>query len=269
MIITERFVMLNFPKTGSSFAREVVKQAHFHHPPSLRQRIAWRMGAPQRMLKDVLMKPNLFNAVHAAKAKEVAHGAYCQVPDEHRNKTIVTVVREPMARIISLYEFRAWAKDPRLDTVAVRASLPHFPEISFAEYFHLHMGLAYEASAPSGMRTRVGPLTLQFIRMYARDPMNTVLALHDGMDLRLEWRHHFPRIAFLRTERLNMELRRFLRREGYSAASLRFMSEKQRVNRSGRSQALYFTAEMAKEVRRRERFFFQLFPDYLSAHDHD
>ena len=66
-----------------------------------------------------------------------------------------------------------------------------------------------------------------------------------------------------------MELRRFLRREGYSAASLRFMSEKQRVNRSGRSQALYFTAEMAKEVRRRERFFFQLFPDYLSAHDHD
>jgi len=32
MIITERFVMLNFPKTGSSFARQVVKQAHFHHP---------------------------------------------------------------------------------------------------------------------------------------------------------------------------------------------------------------------------------------------
>lgn len=28
MIITERFVMLNFPKTGSSFARAIIKEAH-------------------------------------------------------------------------------------------------------------------------------------------------------------------------------------------------------------------------------------------------
>jgi hypothetical protein len=267
MIITERFVMLNVPKTGSSFARQVVKQAHFHHPPSLRQRIGWRLGAPPRMLKDVLMKPNLFNAEHAAAAKEVAHGAYCQIPEAHRNKAIVAVVREPMARIVSLYEFRAWAKSPRIDERRLHEAFPRFPDLSFAEYFDLHMGLGYEAAAPSGMRTRVGPTTLQFIRMFAHDPLRTALALHDGMDLRREWHEHFPRITFLRTERLNHGLRRFLLDHGYTRASLRFMDEKERVNPTGRSQAHYFTPEMANEVRHRERFFYQIFPDYLRAFD--
>ncbi|MFZ1694489.1 MAG: hypothetical protein WAT74_14935 [Flavobacteriales bacterium] len=266
MIITERFVMLNFPKTGSSFARQVVKQAHFHHPPSLRQRIGWRLGAPQRMLKDVLVKPNLFNAEQAARAKEVAHGAYSQIPVEHRNKTIVTVVREPMARLVSLYEFKAWAK--ALSGIdAVHAAFPQFPELSFAEYFDLQMGAAYQASIPPGMRTEVGPLTLQFIRMFAHDPLRTALALHDGLDLRREWRAHFPRIHFLRNEHLNAQLRSFLLGQGYTRESLRFIDQKERVNRTDRSQARYFTPAMMQEVRHRERFFYQLFPDYLRAFD--
>ncbi|HRD52493.1 MAG TPA: hypothetical protein PKY96_07585, partial [Flavobacteriales bacterium] len=139
--------------------------------------------------------------------------------------------------------------------------------LSFAEYFDLHMGVGYQASVPPGMRSEVGPLTVQFIRMFAYDPVRTALALHEGMDLRREWRVHFPRIQFLRTERLNEQLRAFLLGQGYTRESLRFINQKERVNRTDRSQARYFTPEMMQEVRHRERFFYQLFPDYLRAFD--
>lgn len=267
MIITERFVMLNFPKTGSSFARQVIKQAHFHHPPRLRQRLAWRLGAPQRMLKDVLMTPVHFNPVYNERARPVAHGAWSQIPEGHRHKAILTVVREPMARLVSLYEFRAWVDDPRPGPDEVRALYPHFPGLSFEEYFHLQYGAGYEAAAPPGMRITTGPLTLQFIRMYARDPLRTALALHDGIDLRRCWREHFPRITFLRTERLTEQLPRWLMDQGYTRASLGFVRSKDHVNRTGRSRQHYFTPEMAEELRYRERFFYQIFPDYLRAFD--
>lgn len=265
MIITERFVMLNLPRSGSSFARQVIKQAHWHHPPSLSQRIAARLGAPPRMLKDLLMKPIHFNPAYNERAKEVAHGAYNQIPEEHRRKAIVTVLREPLSRLVSLYEFRAWAKDPRPSESMVRALHPRFPDLTFEEWYRLGMGPGYSAAAPPGMRTDAGPLTLQFIRMYARDPLRTALALHDGLDLRREYRDHFPRITYLRSERLTVDLPRFLLRHGYSRASLRFVQHKQRENRTGRTQQRYFTPAMAAEIRHRERFFYQLFPDYLPA----
>lgn len=265
MIITERFVMLNFPRTGSSFARQVIKQAHWHHPPSLQQRVAARLGAPPRMLKDVLMKPFHFNPEYNERASAVAHGAYHQIPEEHRGKAIVTVLREPLSRLISLYEFKAWVQDPRPSESQVRAMHPHFPELTFEEWYRVGMGPGYAAAAPTGMRAEVGPLTLQFIRMFSRDPMRTALALHDGLDLRREYRDHFPRIHYLRTERLTVDLPRFLISQGYSRASLRFVGHKQRENRTGRSQQRYFTPAMAAEIRHRERFFYQLFPDYLTA----
>ena len=115
--------------------------------------------------------------------------------------------------------------------------------------------------------TTVGPLTLQFIRMYARDPLRTALALHDGIDLRRCWREHFPRITFLRTERLTEQLPRWLMDQGYSRRSLGFVHAKERVNRTGRSRQRYFTPALANELRQRERLFYQVFPDYLRAFD--
>jgi hypothetical protein len=264
MLITERFVMINFPKTGSSFAREAIRQCHWH-TPTLRQRIGWRLGRPQRMLKDLLMKPYHFNKAFEERARPVAHGGVCQIPAEHRGKPIVTVVREPLARLVSLYEFRAWAQDPRPSLEEVKAAFPAFPDLSFADYFRMHLGIGYASAAPPGMRATVGPLTLHFIRLFAHDPLRTALALEDGMDLRRVYDQHFPRITFLRTERLNEELYRYLRGMGYPDRAVAFIRRKGKVNATGRSQERYFTPAMLEEYRWRERFFYQLFPDYLKA----
>lgn len=264
MLITDRFVMINFPKTGSNFAREAIRQAHWH-PPDLAERISRRIRRPERLFKDLLMKPIHFNAAYNAIAVPRAHGQVQQIPEEHRKKLIMSVSREPVSRMISLYEFRAWEKEVRPSVEAVKAVFPHFPDLTFNDYFQFQMGLAYQSAMPVGMRTIVGPLTLHFIRFYAHDPLRTALSLRDDTDLRKEWSDHFPQVRFLHTDNLNEELKAFLISMGYSRKSVEFIREKGKVNTSPRTQRSYFTGPMIEEMRWRERLFYQVFPEYLSA----
>lgn len=264
MLITDRFVMINFPKTGSSFAREVIRKVH-RHPGSRLQRIAYRLGKARPSCEELLMRQVHFNPDYTANDRVGAHGAYCQIPEQHRNKAIMSVMREPASRFVSLYEFRGWTRIIRPSLEEIKAELPNFPDLDFAEFFHLYFHITHGKALPPGMRTEIGPLTLQFIRFFARDPLTTMLALHDGTDLRADWDLHFPRVRFLHTETLNDELRAYMRSMGWPASALEFIGHKEKVNVTTRSRTNYLTDAMLDEIAWRERFFYQIFPEYLPA----
>lgn len=239
MIITDRFVMLNFPKTGSSFARTVIKQLH-------------QVGKLQRLLgrkpgyEELLMLPYRYKP--SRKQYPSQHAVWCQIPEQHRSKPVMSILRDPMERLVSAFEFRHWERHPSMDLDRLKERFPHYPEISFAEFLQMTYEIQLPRSLPDGMRTMVGPLTAQYIRFFARDPMRTMLSLHDGMDLAAEREQHFAPVHFLHMEDLRQELRAFLLSMGYAESKLRFIEQHERVNTTSRNQASYFTPALSEHV---------------------
>ncbi|MCC6841429.1 MAG: hypothetical protein IT230_14815 [Flavobacteriales bacterium] len=266
MLITDKFVMLNFPKTGTAFARDALK--HLHRPGGLRSRLeAIRVLRPA--LQELLMKPFFFTQEHAGSIDRdrSEHGVFIQVPEQHRHKPVVTVVRDPLERLVSLFEFRSWAKYPMPDREQATTWFPQFPDLSFSEFFQLNQVLALPNIQPTGMQVEVGPLTTQFIRFYARDPRKTILSLREDTDLRKDYDLHFPKIRFIHTENLNRELHSLLLEFGYPKKKIAFILEKEKMNTSKRTRATYLTPELIAQLHHSERFFYQLFPEYLHPAD--
>ncbi len=253
--------MLNFPKTGSAFARDAIKR--LHRSTGLRAALE-RRGLMRSSLQELLMKPYFFTDTQGETIPSNSeHGVYFQVPLEHRGKPVVTVMRDPAKRLVSAYEFRSWAKHPVPNLEQAVHWFPAFPEISFEEFFRMNRELTLPYIQPEGMQVQVGPLTTQFIRMYAHDPVKTMLALRGDTDLRTAYDQHFPKIHFLHTENLNQELHDLLLQFGYPSNKIAFILEKQKMNTTSRSRNTYLTPEMTSRLQHSERFFYQLFPEYL------
>lgn len=264
MLITNKFVMLNFPKTGSTFARRALNQVH--QPGRIRRILEdYKVLAPA--VEEQLMMPYFFTEIHRQATGDASsqHGVYSQIPAAHKNKVVATVIRDPFKRLVSLYEFRSWAKHPIPDSVQVKKWFPNFPDLSFNEHFSYTQEHTLPYVLPEGMQVEVGSLTAQFIRFYAHDPLKTMLALREDTDLRRDYDLHFPKIHFLHTENLNQDLHDFLLELGYPATRIAFILSKKKVNTTTRSKPSYFTQELFDEFQRKERFFFQLFPEYLRA----
>lgn len=262
MLITRKFVMLNFPKTGSAFARDTLKR--LHQGNRVRRGLE-RFGLARPRLQEELMMPYYFNPVQQAANGRLnsEHGTYQQIPKEHRHKPVFTVVRDPLRRLVSLYEFRSWVQHPFPSTDRLKQWFPHFPDLSFDEYCKMNQELALPFAQPEGMQVAIGPLTTQFIRFYARDPLKTILSLREDTDLRRDQDLHFPQIRFLHTEHLNQELHDLLLEHGYGRDKLAFILDKPKMNTTKRSRTNYLTPDLVARLHHSERFFYQLFPEYL------
>lgn len=264
MLITDQFVMINFPKTGSAFSRDALKR--IHKTGNLRRALE-RRGFAKPALRELLMVPFYFTKEQesANGRPDSEHGCVTQVPADHRGKAIVSVMRDPVSRLVSLYEFRSWAKHPFPGKQQLTEWFPKFPNLSFEEFYRYIHELSLSFAQPPGLQTEVGPLTTQFIRFYARDPLKTILSLREDTDLRKDYDLHFPKVHFLHTENLNRELHSLLLEFGYPKEKIAFILEKEKMNTSERTRAAYLTPELIARLHRSERFFYQLFPEYLQA----
>jgi hypothetical protein len=265
MLTTDQFVMINFPKTGSTFARTALLRAHQRGRIG---RVLERFGVLRPEVQEHWMVPFFFTSTQEAAAGKVAqHGTFHQIPAAHRLKPVFTVVRDPVQRVISAYEFRSWERNPFPDVARIKAEFPSFPDLSFENFLRMGRTFNRRYAQPEGMQVEIGGLTTQFIRFYARDPLKTILALREDTDWTKEYDRHFPEIRFLHTERLNRELYDFLLEMGYPKERIAFILEMGKINRSKRTRSNYCTAEQIARIQHDERFFYQLFPEYLQP-DH-
>ncbi|MEO5344741.1 MAG: hypothetical protein H7842_15775, partial [Gammaproteobacteria bacterium SHHR-1] len=95
MIITDEFVMLNMPKTGSSFARHAIREIYSN-------------CNPKRPCQELLVHQIDRQFAHKSPGQ---HGTRRQIPAAHRHKPIVTIRRQPEQRYLSGYLFRHWARE--------------------------------------------------------------------------------------------------------------------------------------------------------------
>jgi hypothetical protein len=225
MLITSRFVVLNFPKTGSSFVREVLKTIH--------RRRRWRWGA-DRFLKE-LMLPRAFETDKSNPlgigSRLDQHGTLRQTPERYRRLPVVSVARNPYARLLSMFEFKWWQTHPPLPREELQTFLPHFPDLSLDDFVTMSERIAARAVGGENP-ARLGRQTVQFVRFYFKDPQTVLSKISDDYVESGAFRADMGEVTFLRQHDLNHDLADYLQRHGYSAAEADLCRTYPRVNRT-------------------------------------
>jgi hypothetical protein len=263
MVITDQFVVLNMPKTGSTFVRDVLRRVYRKQVGQSRwHRILRRLGLRKRPLFEELMLPN--DLLRGREPYRSQHGTYRQIPLEHRGKAILTVIRHPCDRLVSMYEFRDWARNP-VDNTAARAMFPSFPDLSFPEFVRFLDGFRLPRRLPDGkLNADIGEQTVLFFQFYARDPQTVLGSLTDEYIDSGAYRSDLADVTFLRTEFLNQDLHDYLLRHGFSEADVGFILQEKRIrppeSTRGEQQRWqdYFTPELEADIRRRERLLYRI-----------
>ncbi len=264
MIVTDRFVLLNYPRTGSTFVRDALKRIHAARDGAVRRLVA-RTGLLRRSLDELILPIDRTSSARR-EGRRSQHGRYGQIPREHRGKVVVSVLRNPYDRAVSTFEHGFWRDHPPDDPERVRERYPSFPELSFDEYLRMTDELGRDdvrdgAAVPDD----VGAHSLHFLRFYSRDPDALLRTLSNVPPIDT-LRDGLGDVRFLRFERLREELAGFLHEFGYTREHVRVVHELPRRNeartRADRSWRDYFTPALATWFRTRERTLFELFPEH-------
>jgi len=259
VFVTDKFVMIHFPKTGSTFARKALKRIY---APcfSRRSPLYWMPFKPARELQlpvEHIRRTDL----KWTKSRSI-HGTVSQVPSKYASRRLVTVVRDPVARFMSLYHYRDWAVNHVLPESQLAADYPQFPSLSIGEYLDLterHGARQFLG----GLRDDFpfGPQTAQFMAYYAKDPIRLLSSVDQSYSI-VRNPQDFAVITYLRTEMLNADLFRFLLEAGLPRERIQFIENAKPENRSTRDSGL--SAEQVNRIRTSERLLYELFPFYAT-----
>ncbi len=266
MIITDSYVVLNLPKTGSTFVRKCLKRVYHYY-----LRRALRPVYLDHVFKDKfevyywedIVKKNIGIKVIDE------HGHYVQIPFEHRDKEIVSVIRHPYTRYISGYYFGHWKKQPLGNIAEIKKIYPGFPDLDFVDYLkYLTQCYSQVAFPKFTQEVKLGFETIQFILFFAKEPQKTFLKVNKDVDKYLQEKKYiadFADVTFLHTENLNREFYEFLQKHGLTKARINFILNKKAVNKTKKSKAGYdrlLTAEVCRYINDMDKFIFTLFPEY-------
>lgn len=214
MIITNDFVLLLLPKTGTSFANVVIRYSY------------WRDGQRcVRHLSDNLLNPSI-GEDHRYPTTQ--HGFYMQIPEEFRHLPVYSILRNLYRLLISEYGYIRWQVDWLARDEALR-QFPDFPNLGFARFldFSSHivtqrLRLIHHNPAPPD---RLGMHSYRFLYMFCRDPQRVFGRLTEDYIQSGEWLEDLCPVRFLQQHRLRDDLRILLSRFGFPEERLEFIAD--------------------------------------------
>jgi hypothetical protein len=260
VILTDRFTCLNYPRTGSTFVRTVLRRVYGRDREGLAARLSSCWG--RRRFRELALPIDRTASARRAGRKS-QHGAVHQIPRRHRALPIVSVLRHPLDRAVSQYEHGFWRTNPPGDLDAIRARFAGFPDIDFGDYLELQRTFGRADVLQGGQIDEdIGPDTLHFVRFFAPDPERALSRLTSATVDSGAALEDLADVRFLRFERLTEDLLEYLLEVGFSERSLDFVGQLPRINaadsRRGRTWRDYFTPELEAAYRSRERLLFRL-----------
>ncbi len=262
MLITHRFVLLNMPKTGSTFARTVVRdvvaRTRERRPRRLRLMQAFGLaGGPY--CREVMLPPLLGQSVQRRRNQ---HGAWRQIPRRYRKLPVVAVIRDPLSWHRSRYAFGWWRRNHTLPLEVLRKEFPNFPNLDPEEFTRMNMlriqrlVLGDREPAPA-----VGPMTITLLTMFCRHPREVLARLDDAYLDGDGFMDDLADIDLLRQWRLNDDLADYLSRQGFDESLLGDLRERARINSSDYGPETADTGWSEKllvDLRHRERLVYRL-----------
>ena len=267
MLVNDDFILLNLPKTGSSFTRKVLKEVH--------EKIKWdipyrlRKGSKKPILNELLL-PNI-RAEFAVLNKD-QHGTYQQIPKEYLNsdRKVISVFRDPVEAYISRYYFQSYkwvAKNNVEFSSLLTNKIPSFPEISFDEYLNQFTEIYLEEGFKKmgiPVNKNIGLLTFQFIHFFAKDPIAFFSTIQKQPLIEIELNQYFPNIHFLFNETLAEDIYNCLHEFGYADRHIRFIknANKENVTKREKSNKELLTIENLKTIQQKDELLYIFFPAY-------
>jgi hypothetical protein len=260
MIITDRFVYVHAPKTGGTFVSAVLFDLHG-------VRWNWWTHALSSFRKELAYDTRYGRFIY----HNNKHGTCGEIPASGRGRLVLATVRNPYDLYVSEYEFGWWKRRelrPYLEAVPEFSPLRgRFPDITFAEYVPL-VNAAFRTHPSAG---DVGLLTQKFVNYYAKDPAGVIARLDEAYVRSERFRDDLHPVRFLRTHRLNDDLATFLGEMGYSAEDVAHVRGRGKILPRGKGRRAdqrwerYYTPELRRLVREKERLLFALFPEFEDA----
>jgi hypothetical protein len=268
MLIAKDFVLLNFPKTGSTFARGAIKQLYNKRMSTINM-LRGILGIGESEIMELLM-PKIDEAKFLGIKDQ--HGTLRQIPDEHRNKKIISVVRNPFSRYESSFFYRWWAKYPPTDSRIIRERYPSFPKLSFSEYYEM-IHIFGRENRLRGIVPKIdlGVYSIQFIQFFFNDPESVLNKIDDDYIDNGEFQKDMGSIHFLHQESLREELIQFLEQIGISPQELDFINFLEKANISLKevnpnNQGEIVDQTIKQTILEREKLIFKIFPEYRQSH---
>lgn len=255
MIATEKFVYVHMPKTGGTFVATVL----FRLQNILQTRY---VRTPRR--------PNTFFRKMAGPMK---HAPVRAIPRSQRQKLVLGTVRNPYDYYVSQYEFGWWKRTEWLKyyraVPGFKERYSSFPNLSFEEYLRLEAA-AYGSPQNSEFDSEqaIGLQTEQFLQFYCREPEKVLPFIDDDYIMQRRYEAELTDIRFIKTSRLNQELHDFLLEMGCDVEDLAFILPMGKVLPGGKGRRKdqrwqdYYTPELKRNVRQRERLLFSMFPEF-------
>ena len=227
MIITDKLVILNFPKTGSTFVRKVLRDIYSKR----RKKLLFRILRKLKIKKDVGFKEIMTNHP-LIDGYQDQHGCYDQIPDEHKKKTIVSVVRDPYLRLESIYKFRWWVDHPPVEKKLIDKHFPNFPDLSINQYLDMSLLVNKKLKGKYNIDNtlKVGNQTIFFIRFYFKNHKKILANIDENYIKQGLFKNDLCNVTFLRNENLNDELSIFLSNYSFSRDEIEFIKNHQKVN---------------------------------------
>lgn len=263
MIVTDRFVMLNFPKTGSSFARDVLRKVHQYD--TWGNRLLRRLPFASPSMVELYL-PKIDRRFPEGLRDQ--HGTYRQIPPSHMHKPVISITRNPFDRYVSAYLFGWWRKVPHAPEAELREKYPRYPDLSFPEFYDMvnHFGKV-NLLGDLDPKIDLGYHSIQFIQFYFPDPAETLKRIDNTYMKQRRCLGDMADITFLHQENLATELYNFLLSLGYPEASIDFIRHAKRVNVTPRhAHSLrwqgFYSEELIETIRNRDQLLFDLFPEY-------
>lgn len=226
MIATDDFVILNLPKTGSTFVRNVVKEIFYRRNKNVLTKALHKLGVRRIGYREIMTD-------HPMKANyQDQHGCFDQIPVKHNNKPILSVVRDPYSRMESSYRFRWWAKHPFLEKDRLTELFPGFPDLTFKEFtkFYALESDEFKRKYKVDEGLKIGKQSIQFIRLFFKNHEAVFRSLNENYISEGLFKRDMCHITFIKNENLNEELAHFLSQYGFSQNELDFIRNHKKVN---------------------------------------
>ncbi|KAA3621333.1 MAG: hypothetical protein DWP94_10600 [Flavobacterium sp.] len=263
MIITDEFVVINFPKTGSTFVRNTLKRVH--QSQSILNKLLIASRLQRKPYFENLWLPNI-RTNNSRRNKLDEHGVCSQIPSNHLSKQIVSVKRNLFEHYISSYEYGDWKKAPWVEEEILNNKFANYPNLSFEQYVNLiHEFNPMEYHPRIGRKLNIGPASCQFLLFYFKRPFDIIIDIdQDYLEFKKYKDDMYP-VHFLDQANLNEELYNFLIKYKYPKNRVSFILEEGKHNTStptNKSMDDYFTDSLMQKVKDKEALLFSIFNDY-------
>ncbi len=259
MVITDRFIFIHYPKNGGTYVTKTLESVWGNlakkYPDS-------GFFYEDKKYKNLIWKKTI--------NKRTPHAGYSQIETSIINRPIISVIRNPFDRLVSLYHFKSWQRLPHAEEDFIKRFYPSYPDLSFKEYYSMFQSINrnnIRIKIPEGNNT--GLQTLQFIKLFFYKPDNVLSKINDDyIEKKKYWQDIAP-VLFLKTENLNNELYSFLKSLGVPESEIDFIPDSKKIYPWAQTRfdegdwVKYYDEEILSDMVKREKLLFNIFPEYL------